>query len=95
MKEISHALHGTVHKHPGQSKMVHEIRQKCDNPRKTYSKYLKNRVEDCETCAKAKPVPIKAITPELFNLPEWVFAEAPACRSTCHQIYLPVADTKR
>ena len=35
------------------------------------AKYVKKRVEGCETCAKDKRVPNNALALELLNLPEW------------------------
>ena len=69
LRELLQALHGTLHKHPGISKMLQEIRQTYYYP--GIAKHVKKWVEGCETCAKDKRVPNNSITPELLNLPEW------------------------
>ena len=69
LKELLQAIHGTAHRHPGISKMLQEIRQKCHYP--GTAKHVKNSVEGCETCAKDNRVPNTVITPELLSLPEW------------------------
>ena len=51
------------------SKMLQEICQKYYYP--GLAKYVKKRVEGCDTCANDKKAPNNAITPELLNLPEW------------------------
>ena len=52
--------------------MLHEF---CHNFEKHYypgiAKHVTKWVEGCEICAKDKRVPNNAISPELFNLPEW------------------------
>ena len=69
LKEILHAIHGTAHRHPGNSKMLQEIRRKYYYP--GIVKHVKKWVEVCEICAKDKRVPNNVITPELLNLPKW------------------------
>ena len=69
LKELLQAKHGTAHRHPGISKMLHERRQKHYFP--GIVKHVKKYVEGCEICGKQKRVPNTAITPELLNLFEW------------------------
>ena len=69
LKELMQAIHGSVHRHPGVSKLLQEIRRKCYYP--GIAKHIKKWVEGCETCAKDKRVPNSMITPDLLNLPEW------------------------
>ena len=66
LQELLQSLHGTVHKHPGISKRLQEIRQRYYYPSKT--KHVKKWVEGCEECARDKRVPNATITPELLNL---------------------------
>ena len=67
--ELLQSLHGTANKHPGISKMLHEIRQKYYYP--IMAKIVKKMVHGCETCIKDKKIKNTSITPELLNLPEW------------------------
>ena len=46
LQELLQSLHGTAHKHPGISKMLHEIRQRYYYP--SMAKYVKKWVEGCE-----------------------------------------------
>ena len=69
LKELLQAIHGTAHRHPGNSKMLQDIRQKYYYP--GIAKHVKKWVEGCEICAKDKRVPNTVITLELLNLPEW------------------------
>ena len=67
--ELLQSLHGTANKHPGISKMLHEIRQKYYYP--GVAKIVKKWVQGCEICIKDKRIANASITPELLNLPEW------------------------
>ena len=67
--ELLQSLHGTANKHPGISKMLHEIRQKYHYP--GVAKTVKKWVQGCEICIKDKRIANPSITPELLNLPEW------------------------
>ena len=67
--ELLQSLHGTANKHPGISKMLHEIRQKYCYP--GVAKIVKKWVQGCEICIKDKRTANASITPELLNLPEW------------------------
>ena len=69
VQELLQAIHGTAHRLPGISKMLHEIRQKYYYP--GIAKHVKKWVDGCEICARDKRVPNAVITPELLNLPEW------------------------
>ena len=65
LKELLHA----IHRHPGISTMLQEIRQKYYS--QGIAKHVKKWVEGCEICAKDKRVPNNVIKTELLNLPEW------------------------
>ena len=67
--ELLKSLHGSANKHPGNSKMLHEIRQKYYFP--GIAKIVQKWVQGCEICIKDKRIPNSSITPELLNLPEW------------------------
>ena len=67
--ELLQSLHGSANKHPGISKMLHEIRRKYYYP--GIAKIVKKWVQGCEICIKDKRVSNASITPELLNLPEW------------------------
>ena len=67
--ELLQSLHGTANKHPGISKMLHEIRQKYYYP--GVVKIVKKWVQGCEICIRDKRIANASITPELLNLPEW------------------------
>ena len=67
--ELLQSLHGSANKHPGISKMLHEIRQKYYYP--GIAKIVKKWVQGCETCIKDKRINNALITPELLSLPEW------------------------
>ena len=67
--ELRQSLHGTANKHPGISKMLHEIRQKYYYP--GIAKIVKTWVQVCEICIKDKRIKNTSITHELLNLPEW------------------------
>ena len=67
--ELLQSLHGTANKHPGISKMLHEIRQKYFYP--GVAKIVKKWVQGCEICIRDKRIANASITPELLNLPEW------------------------
>ena len=67
--ELLQSLHGTANKHPGISKMLHEIRQKYYYP--GVAKLVKHWVQTCDICMKDKRIKNPSITPELLNLPEW------------------------
>ena len=67
--ELLQSLHGTANKHPGISKMLHEIRQKYYYP--GVAKIVKKWVQGCEICIRDKRIANASITPELLNLPEW------------------------
>ena len=67
--ELLQSFHGTANKHPGISKMLHEIRQKYYYP--GVAKIVKQWVQGCEICIKDKRIANASITPELLNLPEW------------------------
>ena len=69
LQELLQSLHGTAHKHPGISKTLQEIRQRCYYP--SMAKHVKQWVDGCEQCARDKRVPNASITPELLNLLEW------------------------
>ena len=67
--ELLQSLHGSANKHPGISKMLHEIRRKYYFP--GIAKIVKKWVQGCEICIKDKRINNASITPELLNLPEW------------------------
>ena len=67
--ELRQSLHGTANKHPGNSKMLHEIRQKYYYP--GVAKIVKKWVQGCEICIRDKRIANASITPELLILPEW------------------------
>ena len=67
--ELLQSLHGSANKHPGISKMLHEIRRKYYYP--GIAKIVKKWVQGCEICIKDKRINNASITPELLNLPEW------------------------
>ena len=68
LQKLLQSLHGTIHRHPGISKMLQEIRR-----RYYYHSMVKHvkMVEGCKQWAKHKRVPNAIITPDLLNLPEW------------------------
>ena len=68
LTELLRALHDTVHKHLGISKMLQEFRQKNYYP--GIAKQVKKWVEGCESCAKDKRLPNDSIPPQLLNSPE-------------------------
>ena len=68
-QELLQYLRGRVHKHPGVSNMLQEIRKKYYYP--GMAKHVKKWVEGCQQSAKDKRVPNATIKPELPNLPEW------------------------
>ena len=67
--ELLQSLHGTANKHPGSSKMLHEIRQKYYYP--GVAKIVKKWVQGCEICIKDKQIANASITPEILSLPDW------------------------
>ena len=67
--DLLQSLHGAANKHPGISKMLHEIPQKYYYP--GIAKIVKKWVQGCEICIKDKRIQNTSITPELLNLPEW------------------------
>ena len=69
LKRLLQSLHGTANKHPGISKMMHEIRQNYYFP--SIATYVRNWVRDCKICIQDKRIKNKRITPELIHIPEW------------------------
>ena len=69
LKVLLQSLHGTAGKHPGNSKMMQQIRQKYYFP--SLATYVRNWVRDCEICIQDKRINNKRITPEIINIPEW------------------------
>ena len=67
-KVFLQSLHGTAGKHPGISKMMKEIRQKCYFS--SIATYIRNWVRDCELCIPNKLINSTRITPELLHIPE-------------------------
>ena len=68
VNELLQSLHGTANKHLGNSKMLHEIRQKYYYP--GIAKIVKKCVQGCEICIKDERIKNPSITPELLNLLE-------------------------
>ena len=69
LKAFLQSLHGTAGNHPGNSKMMQEIRQKYYLP--SIATYVRNWVRDCEKCIQDKRINNTRITPELIHIPEW------------------------
>ena len=69
LKLLIQSLHGTAGKHPGESKMMQEIRQKYYFP--SIATYVRNWVRDFEICIQGKRINNTRITPDLFHIPEW------------------------
>ena len=78
VSELLQAPHGTANKHPGFSKMLYEIRQKCYYPR--IAKIVKSWVQGCEICIKDKRIKKSSITPELLNLPNGTSGQKTPCK---------------
>ena len=69
LKVLLQSSHGTAGKHPGNSKMMQEIRQKYYFP--SIATYVRNWVRDCEISIQDKRINNTRITPELIHIPEW------------------------
>ena len=63
------SLQGTANKHPGNSKMLQEMRQKFTDYYPGVAKIVKKRVQGCEICINDERVKNTSITPKLLNLP--------------------------
>ena len=69
LKVLLQTLHRAVGKHPGISKMMQEIRQKCYFP--SIATYVRNWVRHCEICIQEKRINNTQTTPVIFHIPEW------------------------
>ena len=68
LKLLLQSIHRTAGKHPGNSKIMREIRQKNYFP--SIATYVRNWVLDCEICIQDKRINDTRITPELILIPE-------------------------
>ena len=68
IKVLLQSLQGTDGKHPGISKMIQDIRQKCYFP--SIATYVRNWVSECKICIQDKRINNTRITPELIQMPE-------------------------
>ena len=69
LKVSLQSIPGTASKHPGISKTMQVIRQKCYFP--SIATYIRKWVRDCEICIQDKRINNTRITPELFHISEW------------------------
>ena len=72
LKLFLQSVQGAAGKHPGISKIMQEIRQKCYFP--SVAAYVRDWVRDCEICIQDKHGNYMRTSPELFNNPEWDLA---------------------
>ena len=63
------SLHGTASIYLGKSQKIQEIRSKYYFP--PFAKYVRNWVQQCETCIKDKGINNLKLSSELLNVPEW------------------------
>ena len=69
LKVLLQSLHGTAGRHPGNSKMMQEIRHKYYFP--SIATYIRNWVRDCEICIQDERKNTTRITADLIHVPEW------------------------